>query len=45
MALLDKKNKINAISLNYIWKLNFKIQKTNVKIKKIDGFILEILGW
>lgn len=45
MALLDKKNKINTMSLNYISKLDFKIRKTNIKIKKIDGFILEILGW
>ena len=28
------------MSFNFIWKLGFNIQKTNIKIQKIDGFAL-----
>lgn len=43
-ALLDNNIKVIAMSLGYIEKYSLKIWKTNAKIQKIDGFILEIFG-
>ena len=43
-ALLDSNSKINAMNPDFVWKLGFKIWKTNVGAQKIDGSILEIFG-
>lgn len=39
-VLIDLGNKINIMTLAYAAKLDLKIQKTNIKARKIDGFIL-----
>lgn len=41
-ALFDNNSKINVMNFNFAKKLGLYIQKTSVKTKKIDGFILEI---
>lgn len=40
-ALLNNENKVKAMSFDCIWKLGFKIRKTNIKIYKIDDFTLK----
>ena len=40
-ALLDSSSEVNVMNLNYAWKLDFKIRKTNVGAQKIDGSALE----
>ena len=40
--LFDSGSKVNAVNLNYAWKLGFKIKKTNIKAQKINGSIVEI---
>ena len=40
-ALLDSNSKVNAINLDYAWKLRLKIRKTNIGAQKIDGSALE----
>lgn len=37
-AFLDSYNEVNIMTLAYTAKLCFKIQSTNVKTQKIDGF-------
>lgn len=44
MALLNSSNKVKAMSSGYTEKLGFKIWKTNIEAKKIDGHTLEIFG-
>lgn len=39
-ALINLGNKINIMTPAYAAKLDLKIQKTNIKARKIDGFIL-----
>lgn len=41
-ALINSKNKVNAITLIYVAKLCLKICYTNVKAQKIENFSLEI---
>lgn len=40
--MIDFNNKVNAITLCFILKLDLLIQKTNVDVSKIDGNSLEI---
>ena len=42
--MLDSSSKVNAINLDYAWKLGLKIQKTNLVAQKIDSFTLETFG-
>ena len=39
-ALLDRNSEMNSISLDFIWKLSFNIEKTNIRAQKIDGSTL-----
>ena len=43
-ALLGSGSEINAMNLDYAWKLRLKIRKTNVGAQKIDGSTLETFG-
>ena len=43
-ALLDSSSKVNAMNLNYAWKLGLKIRRTNVGAQKIDGSALKTFG-
>ena len=43
-ALLDSGSKVNAMNSDYAWKLELKIQKTNIRAQKIDGSALETFG-
>ena len=40
--MLNSGSKVNAINLDYAWKLKFKIQKTIIGAQKIDDSIFEI---
>ena len=42
--MFDSGSKVNAMSLAYTKKLHLKIQKTNVRAKKISGSVLETFG-
>ena len=43
-VLLNSGSEINAINLNYTWKLGLKTRRTNVGAQKIDGPALKIFG-
>ena len=40
--ILNNKNKINIMNLDYIQKLSFEAQKISIKAHKIDSLILKI---
>ena len=42
MALLDLRNKVNAMSQAFTFQPGFKMQKTNIEAQKIDDITLEI---
>ena len=41
-ALIDFGNKVNIMTPKYVSKLDLKICLSNVKVQKIDGFIVNI---
>ena len=43
-ALLNSGSEVNAMNLDFAWKLGLKVQKTNVGAQKIDGSALETFG-
>ena len=43
-TLLDRESEVNAINLDYAWKLGLKIWKTNIRAKKMDGSTLKTFG-
>ena len=43
-TLLDSGSEINAMNLDYAWKLEFKIRKINIGAQKIDSSALETFG-
>ena len=43
-ALLDLRNKVNAISKAFAYQLGLTIWKTNIRAQKIDGTTLETYG-
>ena len=43
-ALLNGNSKVNAINLDYAWKLGLKIQRTNIGAQKIDCSALKTFG-
>ena len=43
-ALLNSGSEVNAMNLDFAWKLGLKVQKTNVGAQKIDGSALKTFG-
>ena len=39
-ALLNSDNEVNAMNLDYAWKLELKIRRTNIGAQKIDSSAL-----